>query len=203
MQPTQPPTEEPGGATFAGAPASRALEEVPELAEAAARLLRTPMAMLDLTEAEARSVAGYMRLKYFPRGAVLLRQGDKSNSSYMLLVITGEVSVDTAEAGRPDAVAISVLGPGNLVGELGLLDGAARSASCSAATAVQAASLSRNGLLKLIAERPAVAAKLMAAISQRIADRLRALGEQIQMYAQLTAAQAAEIERLKTQRGQR
>lgn len=201
MPQTRSPDDDPNPPTLAGAPTSRPLDEVPELAEAAARLLRAPTATLDLTEAEARVVAGCMRLKNYPRGATLLRQGDKSNTSYMLLLITGEVTVDTVDSGQTDMVAISVLGPGNLIGELGMLDGAARSASCTAASAVQAASLSRSGLQKLIAERPAVAAKLMAAISRRIAERLRALTEQLQMYAQLTAAQAGEIERLKLQRG--
>ena len=68
---------------------------------------------------------------------------------------------------------------------------------------MQAASLSRNGLNRLIEQRPAVAAKLMAGISQRISERLRALGEQLQMYAQLVSAQQAEIDKLKALRALR
>ena len=203
MEPTPPALLDPSAATTAGMPRSRPLDEVPELAAVAARLLRTPATTLDLNDAEARLIASQMRLIYFAPGASLVREGDKLHTSYMLLVITGEVAVDTADAGRPDAVAISVLGPGNLIGEMGLLDGGARSASCTAATAVQAASLSRNGLNRLIEQRPAVAAKLMAGISQRISERLRALGEQLQMYAQLVSAQQAEIDKLKALRALR
>ena len=43
----------------------------------------------------------------------------------------------------------------------------------------------------------------MAGISQRIAERLRALGEQLQMYAHLVGTQQAEIEKLKAQRAMR
>ena len=203
MEPTPPAKIDPSAATTAGVPRSRPLSEVPELAEVAARLLRTPTATLDIDDADARVVVSQMRLTYFPRGASMVRQGDTTNTNFMLLVISGEVAVDTADPGQPNAVAISVLGPGNLIGEMGMLDGGARSASCTAATAVQAASLSRGGLQRLIDQRPAVAAKLMAGISQRIAERLRALGEQLQMYAQLVGAQQAEIEKLKAQRAMR
>ena len=203
MEPTEPAPLDRNDATSAGAPRTRALSEVPELAEVAARLLHTPGATLDIDDADARLIVSQMRLVYFARGASLVRQGDKDNTNYMLLIITGEVAVDTAAAGQGDAVAISVLGPGNLVGEMGLLDGGARSASCTAATAVQAASLSRNGLQRLIEQRPAVAAKLMAGISKRMAERLRALGEQLQIYAQIVAAQQAEIDKLKALRPQR
>ena len=203
MEPTQPVPLDASNATSAGVPRSRPLSEVPELAEVAARLLRTPGATLDIDDADARFIVSQMRLVYFARGAALVRQGDKTHTNYMLLIISGEVAVDTAEAGQPDAVAISVLGPGNLVGEMGMLDGLARSASCTAATAVQAASLSRNGLQRLIEQRPAVAAKLMAGISKRMAERLRALGEQLQIYAQIVAAQQAEIDKLKAPRLQR
>ena len=43
----------------------------------------------------------------------------------MLLVLTGEVSVQTADAGTGEPVVISVLGPGNVIGAMGLLDGRA------------------------------------------------------------------------------
>ena len=78
-----------------------------------------------------------------------------------------------------------------------MLDGAPRSATCRAVSDVQAAGLSRQDLQRLIDEHPKVAARLLVAISQRIGDRLRAMGEQLRLYARLTAAQQMEIDRLK------
>jgi hypothetical protein len=61
---------------------------------------------------------------------------------------------------------------------------------------VLAAGLSRKGLEALLDEQPRVAAKLMVGLATRMADRLRALGEQIQFYARLAADKQREIERL-------
>ena len=53
--------------------------------------------MVQLTAAEAAEVVRCMRLVTFPKGTVLFREGDERSSSYMLLVLEGEVSVDAGE----------------------------------------------------------------------------------------------------------
>ena len=53
------------------------------------------------------------------------------------------------------------------------------------ATAIEAAGLSRDALALLLREHPVVCAKLMALMAQRLADRLRAAGDQLRIYAQL------------------
>ena len=72
----------------------------------------------------------YMRLVTFPAGATILREGDKVRTNSLLLVLSGEVTVDKAEASPTESLAVSVLGPGNVIGEMGLLDGAPRSVTC-------------------------------------------------------------------------
>ena len=62
---------------------------------------------------------------------------------------------------------------------------------------MQCAGLSRQGLDRLIDQQPKVAAKLLAEVASIIANRLRALSDQLRLYAQLTASMQAEIERLK------
>jgi CRP-like cAMP-binding protein len=178
----------------------RPMVEMPAMATLAAELLRTPHAMLQLAPDEAALVVGQMGLIDFPAGTTLFREGDDTRSSHMLLLLEGEVQVDTAAAGEPDVVAISVLGPGNIIGEMSLLDGAPRSASCTAITAVRAAGLGRRGLERLIEEQPRVAAKLMVGLAKRIADRLRALGHQVQMYAQLAGRLQAELDAARSRR---
>ena len=142
----------------------------------------------------------YMRLVTFPAGATILREGDKVRTNYLLLLLSGEVTVDKAEASPTESLAVSVLGPGNVIGEMGLLDGAPRSVTCRAATPIQAAGLSRDALELLIDERPKVGAKLMVALLQRMAERMRALDDQLGMYGQVTAAMQAEITALKQAR---
>lgn len=176
----------------------RPLIELPSLAEVAAGMLSRPKAMVQLTLDEARLIAAGMGLVTFPAGATLLREGAESASGHMLLILEGEVSVDSESAGGPDApLALSVLGPGEIIGEMALLDGAPRAVSCTAVSAVLAAGLSRRGLEDLMAAHPVVAAKLVVVLATRIADRLRAVSQQVQVYAQLAAENHDELQRIR------
>jgi len=177
----------------------RPLAEYPALAERAAMLLSEPKSMVQLTLAEARQVTARMGLVTYPAGAMLLREGAESASGHMLLLLEGEVSVDSH--GETAAVAMSVLSPGEIIGEMALLDGAPRSASCTAMSAVQAAGLSRKGFEELMAAQPVVAAKLVVVLATRIADRLRAVSQQVHLYAQMAADRGEELNRLRRDRG--
>jgi CRP/FNR family cyclic AMP-dependent transcriptional regulator len=174
----------------------RALADTPAEAQRAAELLRTPGA-LPLSPDEAACVVSHMRLVRFGAGSTLFREGDDTRVGYMLLVLEGEVSVDTSAVGSPYSVPISVLGPGSVIGEMAFLDGSARSATCRAISPVQAAGLSSRALEVLIERHPKVAAKLLISLGACIADRLRALNDQLQMYAQMTGDLQAEVARLR------
>jgi CRP-like cAMP-binding protein len=177
----------------------RPLSELPGLAEKAAGMLSRPKAPVHLTLPEARQVVARMGLVSFPAGATLLREGAESASGHMLLLLEGEVSVDSEAAGGADApLALSVIGPGEIIGEMALLDGAPRAVSCTAVSSVQAAGLSRKGLEDLMAEQPVVAAKLVVVLATRIADRLRAVSQQVQLYAQLAAERSDELRRIRS-----
>jgi len=190
------PTDLASGADAAFHP--RAIERFPELAQLAADLLRKPPALLGLSETDARQVVGFMQLLDYPKGATLLREYDSAATGYMLLVLNGEVSVETAAPGHgSEAVVISALGAGSLLGEMALLDGEPRSTNCTAVSPVQCAGLSRQGLDQLLTQKPQVAARLLAEVASIIANRLRALSEQLRLYAQLTASKQQEIDRLK------
>jgi CRP-like cAMP-binding protein len=158
---------------------SRAFDESPALAERAVELLRRPQAALPLTEDEARTVVACMRFATYPTGSLLFREGDATGAGHLLLLLEGQVTVDTEQ------VPISILGPGSIVGEMAFFDGAPRSANCTALSHVLAAGLSRVGLEHLLESNPRAAAKLLAVLSHFTAERLRALGQQVQMMAEV------------------
>jgi CRP-like cAMP-binding protein len=202
MEPVRPSTTTAPG-TLSGTPrVARSLTEIPALADLAQTLLRTEGGMTDLTADDSACVVGYMGLVGYNAGATVFRQGDASHTSYMLLLLSGDVAVETADA-QAGQVAISVLGPGNIIGEMGLLDGSPRSATCTASTAVQAGGLSRKALERLIDEHPRIGAKLIVGLSKRLADRLRAMSDQLLMYAQLTASMQQEINTLRSRQNSR
>ena len=96
-------------------------------------------------------------------------------------------------------VTTAVLGPGSLLGEMGIVDGEPRSATCTATADLRCAILTREAMEQLMQDHPAVGGKLMMAICQRIASRMRDTSEKLKLYSQLTQAMQQEIDRLMLQ----
>ena len=165
-------------------------------AESAANLLIAPTALMQLTKQEAKVVISYMLPRKIVSGTTFIREGTKDDTGYMILLLEGEVTVENIVVSRKSPVTVTVLGPGSLIGEMGLLDGQARLASCIASTDVRCAVLSRSALEKLSQEQPETACKLLLAISSRISERLRETSEKLKMYSQLVQAMQQEIDHL-------
>ena len=178
-------------------PSTRSITEVPEFAAKAAELLRKTRPNFPLTMQDATCIVSLMRLVKFPAGTTLFTAGDVSNSGYMLLLLEGDVTVDTGGVGGTAKVDIAAIGPGELIGELALIDGAPRSATCTAISPVVAAGLSSGGLNRLVEQFPQVANKLVIYIAQSAAERLRSLSEQLQMYDQVIENMRQENEKLR------
>ena len=175
---------------------TRSFDESPVLLAQAVEMLApkaSPPSALSLTPAEAHIAMAQMRLVSCKAGTLLFREGERTRSDHMLLLLEGEVAVDTGQGAASQATSISVLGPGSVIGEMAMLDGAPRSASCTSVSAVQAAGLSRLGLERLLEQQPRVAAKLLAMLAHVTSDRLRALNEQLGLYAQLNAQLHADL----------
>ena len=200
-----PLTPQPEGKTAAQRP--RPLSEFPAMAQTAAELLRTPTALAELSLEDARCVVEYMWLVGYAAGVTVLVEGDREHTGFMLLLLSGEVSVEAggpgpgASGARAESALISVTGPGHLLGEMGVLDGAPRSTTCVAVSRVEAGALTRAALHKLIADQPTVGARLMAAVAQRLAERVRAADDQVRIYAQIAGKLQAEVEGLKRELG--
>ena len=87
-----------------------------------------------------------------------------------------------ADADASDEAGISrvaVLRRGAAIGDMSMLDGEPRYASCSAIEAVEAAALGRHAVALLIRDHPAVGAKLLVNITQLMAQRLRNISNQL------------------------
>ena len=162
-------------------------------AELAANLLIAPTALMQMTFAEALIVVSFMVPSKIPMGTTFIKEGDKTDTGYMLLLLEGEVTVESISVSRNGHETVTVLGPGSLIGEMGLIDGQARLSSCTASTDVHCAILSREALKTLSIENPRTATKLMFAVSLRIAERLREMTDKLKMYSQLVQAMQQEI----------
>ena len=169
--------------------------ESPDLSpeEVAARLLVTPSALDDLTLADAVKIVGYMRPKRFAAGTVFIREGEVRRNDFMLLVLEGDISVDSANPGDGEPLVYDVLGPGSLIGEMGMLDGGPRSANCTAVTDVAAAILTRTALMRLLRDDPRVGSRLLLAITKRLSDHLRETTRKLRTFAQMNKALQEEL----------
>jgi CRP-like cAMP-binding protein len=165
-------------------------------AESAAQMLCAPTALMRLSKAQAQKVVKYMEPRVIPANTVVFQEGDHNDTGFMLLIIHGEITVETVVVSRQRPDTLTVLGPGSLVGEMALFDGEARSATCTATTSVGCAVLSREMLEALTHDDPSTAAHLMTAIAQRLAERLRHSDEKVRLYSHLARTMQQEISAL-------
>ncbi|MES2977423.1 MAG: cyclic nucleotide-binding domain-containing protein [Pseudomonadota bacterium] len=153
----------------------------PELLNAAALLE-------DMSPQEADTLGASMLRVKASAGQVLIAEGEVGD--WMMLILGGTVDVvkqvptDTVDAvsAAPASPAISrvaVLRPGAAIGEMSMLDGEPRYASCIALDDVEAAVLGRLAIARLIPEHPQVASKLLVKITQLMAQRLRNTSNQV------------------------
>lgn len=166
--------------------------------EVAARLLSAPEALTGLGLKEALVVVSYMTPRFFAANTTFIREGDASDSGFMALLIEGEVIVERVTISQGEPVTIRVLGPGSLIGEIGLVDSEPRSASCTANTDVWCAILTRESIATMIERDPVVAARLLLGVSANIAERLRDTNRQLKLYARLATAMREELTHVST-----
>jgi len=107
------------------------------------------------------------RVRHFAVGQRLMRQGEPSDRMYVLLA--GRVRVERANQPDQQAVVLAEFGPGELVGELEVLDHTPRSATVVALESTQALEVDASALAALVAESPALA----GAFRQTVSGRLR------------------------------
>jgi CRP-like cAMP-binding protein len=166
------------------------------MAGLAAELLIAPTALMQLTASEAHVVVGYMEPRRIAADTLFIKAGDTGDTAYMLLLLEGEVTVENMSLSDDVPETVSVLGPGSLIGELSLLDGLARTASCTATSDIRCAVLSRQALEQLSRDDPHTATKLMFAVALRVAERLRDTSDKLRLHGQLVKALQLEVDHL-------
>ena len=183
--------------TTPGAPADAPPDTTPRVRafEMAAELLTAPNALIHLSLDEARVVVGYMTPRFIPADTTFIKEGDAADEGFMALLLEGEVVVESITVSRTEPLTIRVLGPGSLVGEVGLVDEEPRSASCTTSADSLCAILTREAFKALINEEPRIGSKLLLAIAARLAERLRDNARKLRLYAKLAKAMQLEIDR--------
>lgn len=124
------------------------------------------------------AVAARLRPVRFSAGQSIFARGDPGQDLYLVLSGRVRLSVLTPE-GRE--LALTHAAPGQLFGEMAVIDGGPRSAEATAITATQAFALARPILMDLMRDQPGVG----LAVAQFLSRRLRETNEKLEAIALL------------------
>ena len=129
-----------------------------------------------LTTADLAAMRPLLHRRQFKAGAVVFQRGDPADDVY--LIVSGQLRISVgSEDGRE--VAFRIVGAGEMVGELGVLDGSHRSADLTALRDSVLLGLGRPALQNLLATRPTMA----SGVIRFLCKRLRETSEQLETLA--------------------
>lgn len=123
-----------------------------------------------LQPGDFQHAAGYFSIATLSAGEEIFAEGDAG--TFMCIIHHGTVSVRKT-ASEQQQVEIATLRKGRAFGEMAVLDGERRSASCVAASDCQLLSLGKDSLEKMINDAPKIAAKIIRALAVALSRRLR------------------------------
>ncbi len=133
--------------------------------ESSAELLRKVPLFAELESGELESFSRVAVPRSFPAGTRVFHEGDQSDSCY--IVRSGEFRV-TREHSDGRAITLANLGPGDIFGELAMLDGEVRSASVEATVDGELLALPAADVRGLLERHPDITVKLVAALVARL-----------------------------------
>ncbi len=128
-------------------------------------LLRSVPLFADLEEGELERFSRVAVPRSFPAGTRVFHEGDHSDACY--IVRDGSFRV-TREHSDGRAITLATLGPGDIFGELAMLDGEVRSASVEALSDGELLALPAGEVRALLARHPEITVKLVAALVRRL-----------------------------------
>jgi CRP/FNR family cyclic AMP-dependent transcriptional regulator len=149
-----------------------------------------------LDSASLERVGAGMRMRRFRRGEVIFHQGDPGDA--LFIVMTGAIKIMLPSDTGDEAI-LATLRPGDVFGELALLDGAPRSATATTLEATETLILPRDQFRELLATEPAIRDALLAAI----AGELRRLTNHVEElhFLDITGRLASRLARLAAESG--
>ena len=124
----------------------------------------------EFSREDIRVLAGYMEVYRAPQGATIIREND--GGDFMLLVVEG--GVDILKRGqRGTQQHMTTAAPGMTLGEMSMIDGEPRFATCVAKEGAVFAVLHRDDMAKIILDHPSLGSKILVKLVSMLSTRLR------------------------------
>jgi CRP-like cAMP-binding protein len=129
----------------------------------------------ELDEAQCLLLAEQVTTRSLKDGEILINQGSVDNELHVL--VSGSLAV-THETGNGDWIALHLLRPRDMAGELGFLDGLEHSATLRAVGSTEIYSLKRDRFEALLLVQPRLVYLVMRAIIREVHGILRRMNIQ-------------------------
>jgi signal transduction histidine kinase len=182
---------------------SEELERILAVRPATAELFATTpdSYFLDLLASVDRSLLDrLMSEQSYARGDIIFKEGDRGDSMY--LIRSGRVVVVKGDLKSPTI--LGYRGPGEIIGEMALLEGQPRSASIIATERLRMLQISRESFQELLSKEPTLGMSIMASLSARLraADTVRDADTQVgkHLVKQVTELRSEKQQLLEIQR---
>ena len=130
----------------------------------------------NFSPAEVRLLSHFMGVYRAEAGGEIIREGD--GGDFMLMLIEGKVEVLKRDRWSTPQL-IAVVETGKTLGEMSMIDGEPRFATCIAVEAVLVAVLDRENLARIIVEQPLLGAKILMELVLMLSQRLRSTGTRL------------------------
>ena len=115
----------------------------------------------------------YAKPTSLKRGATIFSKGDPGSSLYA--VISGTVKISVSSPDGRNAI-LNLIGPGEIFGEVAVLDGGERTADATASTNCEILVIDRREFLPFVKQQPVLAMKFI----ELLCDRLRCTSDQVE-----------------------
>jgi CRP/FNR family cyclic AMP-dependent transcriptional regulator len=120
-----------------------------------------------LSEEELARLSRLARTKIYKPREVIVQKGDPAEEFFVLL--RGRAKVGTSGTDGSDAT-INLMGPGEVFGEIAILDGQPRSATVTALEDCEMAVVDKAAFNGLLASSPSIAVKLLGVLAGRVRE---------------------------------
>lgn len=133
----------------------------------------------NMSRLEAQDVAQMERFLRFVRvgsGRVVIHQHEFGN--FMVVLLRGSIAVDRRQPWG-ELLRLAESRPGEILGEMSLLDSGQRFSACTTLTDCEIAVLPADGLDEMMGKDPRLAAALIALLARKLSLRLRAVNARL------------------------
>ncbi|MBX9650178.1 MAG: Crp/Fnr family transcriptional regulator [Xanthobacteraceae bacterium] len=136
-------------------------------------VLRKHPYFADLEPEAFDQLCRYAKHSTLKRGATLFSKGDQGISLYA--VISGSVKISISSPDGRNAI-LNIIGPGEIFGEIALLDGGARSTDATANTNCELFTIDKREFIPFVRSQPTLAMKFI----ELLCTRLRRTSDQVE-----------------------